>query len=129
MLEALVSSHSAYSRQLENGVLHVFERSLVRRSPESLADNYLFEKVREVVRPTGIPGIAGNLSSYSGELKVRIQTHNDSVRETLNKIVTTSKMKIWIATFPEKQPLTVQGFFEATPLFDSRYVLASVKIV
>jgi hypothetical protein len=140
MLEALVSGRSGYSWQLENGVLHVFERSLVSdpRNPLNIivdkfpedavtvpyADSYLFETIREVVRPTGLPGIAGNLNAYSGERQFQIQIHNDSVREVLNKIIATSKMKIWIATFPEKQPLTYKGSFEATPMFDSRYVLA-----
>ena len=101
MLDAMISSHSGYSWQLENGVLHVFERSLVSdpRNPLNIivdkfpedavtvpyADSYLFETVREVVRPTGLPGIAGNLSAYSGELKFQIQTHNDSVREVLEQ--------------------------------------------
>ncbi len=73
MLEDVVSSHKGYSWQLENGVVHVFQGSMVNdpRNPLTVtvdkfpadavtvpnADNpYLFETVREVVRPTGLPG-------------------------------------------------------------------------
>jgi len=140
MLNAVVSSHGGYSWELENGVVHVFERSVVSdtRNPLNIvvgkfpadpvtvpyADNYLFETVREVVRPTGLPGIAGSVNAYSSELHFRIQTHNDPVREILNRIIAASKMKIWIATFPEKQPLSLKGFFEVTLMFDSRFVQA-----
>jgi hypothetical protein len=140
MLDAVLATHKGYSWQLENGILHVFERSLAGDSRNPLnvavgtfpevpvtvpyADNFLFETVREVARPTGLPGIADDVNRYSSELTFRIQAHNDSVREILNKIIVASKMKIWIATFPESQPLTRKGFLEVTPMFDSRYVKA-----
>ena len=140
ILDAVLSTHNGYSWQLENGVLHVFERSLVSdtRNPLNVvvdtfsgdpvtvpyADNFLFEAVREVVRPTGLPGVAGNLKTSANELNFHIQSHNDPVREILNKIIMASKMKVWIATFPEKQSLTPKGFFEATPVFDQKYVRA-----
>ena len=138
MLDAIVSAHGDYGWQFENGVVHVFQKAIVNDSRNPLnvvierfpndswtvnfADTYLFHTVREVVSPTGQTGIVFSVLGSPGEPQFQFGAENAPVREILNKIITASKMKIWIATFPNNSSLTVKGFWEGTPMYDPKYV-------
>lgn len=139
VLDAVVSSHQGYAWQLENGIVHVFPRTLSTDSRNPLnvrvsgfpkdpvtvagADAFLFNATNEIVRSSlrkveSLPG--GGI-----EPEFRIDAGNDAtVRDVLNKIILASKTKVWIATFPSTQAVTVKGYFEVTPMIDPKYVHA-----
>jgi len=139
ILDAVVSSHQGYEWQLENGIVHVFPRTLVTDSRNPLnvrisgfpkgritvagADAFLFNSVTEIVRAS-----LGKVESLPGggiEPEFTFDVGNDTpVREILNKIILASKSKIWVATFPSQRTLTLKGYYEVTPMIDPRYVHA-----
>jgi hypothetical protein len=125
---------------LQNGIVHVFPRALLTDSRNPLnvtvsgfpkdpatvagADAFLFNATNEIVRSS-----LGKVESLPGggiEPEFRIDAGNDAipVRDVLNKIIIAGKSKIWIATFPSTQSVTVKGYFEVTPMIDPKYVHA-----
>jgi hypothetical protein len=137
VMDALVSPHADYTWQLENGVVHVFQKAMVNdprnplnaivsRVPDRFwtvrdADNFLFQSIGQAVRLTGPKPLS--VSSLTGtEPQFHLAANNAPVREVLNEVIRASKMKIWIATFPSSSPLTVRGFWETTPMYDPKGV-------
>jgi hypothetical protein len=136
-IEAIVSSHGDYAWQLENGVIHVFPKAMVNdpRNPLNVivsqvpdrswtvrdADNFLFQSIGQAVRSTG-PKVLSVSSPAGSEPQFHLAASNAPVREVLNQIIMASRMKIWVATFPGHLPLTAKGFWETTPMYDSRGV-------
>ena len=126
VLDAVVSSHQGYEWQLENGIVHVFPRTLVADSRNPLnvrisgfpkdqvtvagADAFLFNATTEIVRAS-----LGKVESLPGggiEPEFTFDVGNDTpVREILNKIIFASKSKIWIATFPSQRTITLKGYY------------------
>jgi hypothetical protein len=145
-IEAIVSSHTDYAWQLENGIIHVFPKAMVNdpRNPLNVivsqvpdrswtvrdADNFLFQSIGQAVRSIGpkvlpVSSPAGHGPSgrnEESEPQFHLAAGNAPVREVLNQIITASKMKIWVATFPGSSPLTVKGFWETTPMYDPKGV-------
>jgi hypothetical protein len=136
-IEAIVSFHTDYAWQLENGVIHVFPKAIVNdpRNPLNVivsqvpdrswtvrdADNFLFQSIGQTVRLTG-PKVLPVSSPAGSEPQFHLAASNAPAREVLNQIITASKMKIWVATFPGSSPLTVKGFWETTPMYDPKGV-------
>jgi hypothetical protein len=136
-IEAIVSSHTNYAWQLENGLIHVFPKAMVNdpRNPLNVivtqvpdrswtvrdADNFLFQSIGQAVRSTG-PKVLSVSSPAGREPQFHLADSNAPVREILNQIIMASRMKIWVATFPGHLPLTAKGFWETTPMYDSRGV-------
>jgi len=137
MFDAVVSAHPGYSWTFENGVVHVFQESIANdpRNPLNVrldaiaerswtlpdADNYLFGLVAPIVRHAAPKEIAGTPPSW-GEPQFSLASSRGPVHEILDRLITCSKMKIWIATFPEVRPLNSRGFWEVTPMYDPKYV-------
>jgi hypothetical protein len=136
-VEVILSSHPDYAWQLENGVIHVFPKAMVNdpRNPLNVivsrvpdrswtvrdADNFLFQSIGQAVRSTG-PKVLSVSSPADNEPQFHLVASNAPVREVLNQIIMASKMKIWVATFPGHSPLTVKGFWETAPMYDSKGV-------
>jgi hypothetical protein len=134
---AVLSSYTDYAWRLENGVVHVFQKTMVNdpRNPLNFivsqvpdrfwtvrdADHFVFQSIGEAVRSTG-PKVLSADSPAGSEPRFHLAASNAPVREVLNQIISASKMKIWIATFPRDLPLTVKGFWETTPMYDPRGV-------
>jgi hypothetical protein len=148
VLDAVVLSHQGYTWQLENGIVHVFPRTLLTDSRNPLnvrvsgfpkdpitvagADAFLFNATNEIVRSSlrkveSLPGGGTergfqNVGIHTVE-HLTIDAGNDAtVRDVLNKIILASKTKIWIATFPSQRTLTAKGYYEVTPMIDPKYV-------
>jgi hypothetical protein len=131
-IEAIVSSHTDYAWQVENGVIHVFPKAMVNdpRNPLNIivsqvpdrswtvrdADNFLFQSIGQAVRSTG-PKVLSASSPAGSEPEFHLAASNARVREVLNQIIVASKMNIWVATFPGYSPLTVKGFWETTRMY------------
>jgi hypothetical protein len=136
-ITAVLSSHTDYGWQVENGIVHVFPKMMLRdpRNPLNFiisqvpdrswtlrdADNFLFQSIGEAVRSAG-PKVLGVSSPAGSEPQFHLAASNARVREVLNQIITASKMKIWITTFPGNLPLTVKGYWETAPMYDPRGV-------
>jgi hypothetical protein len=136
-VEVILCSHADYAWRLESGVIHVFEKAMVNdpRNPLNVivsqvpnrswtvrdADNFLFQSIGQAVRSTG-PKVLSVSSPSGREPQFHLAASNAPVREVLNQIITASKMKIWVATFPGNSPLTVKGFRETTPMYDVKGV-------
>lgn len=139
MLDAVIAGQGDYIWEFENGIVHVFQKAMVNdpRNPLNVRisevptrawtikdiDDLVFDTAQDVVRGTGRKGLPGNLPGYD-EPTFGISAQSDSVRGILNKVVTASKMKVWIATFPNDLPLTIKGFWEVTSMYDPKYVKA-----
>jgi len=137
VLAAVVSAQGDYGWRIESGIVHVFQKTMVDdpRNPLNVridtlpdvrwtvndADNFLFQSIGQVVRWTG-PKELEVPSPVLDEPHFHLAGEDDSVREILNKIITSSKMNIWIATFSNNLPLSVRGFWEVTPMYDPKYV-------
>jgi hypothetical protein len=137
VLDAVVSAQGDYTWRLENGVVHIFQKTMLDdpRNPLNVridtlpngswtvndADNFMFQSIGQAVRGIG-PKVVPVPSGAGEEPHFPLAGKNDSVRELLDKIVRASKMRIWIATFPNDLALTIKGFWEVTPVFDPRYV-------
>ena len=133
----VLSSYTDYAWRLENGVVHVFQKTMVNdprnplnfivsQVPDRLwtvrdADSFMFQSIGEAVRSTGPKVLSVDLPTGS-EPRFHLASNNAPVREVLNQIIFTSRMKIWIVTFPRDLPLTVKGFWETTPMYDPRGV-------
>ncbi len=137
VLDAIVSTHSDYAWRFEEGVVHVFPKTIVNdpRNPLNVrigtlregswtvidADNFLLQSVGPVVRSVE-PKVVPVPSPVEDEPKFQLVGQDAPVREVLSKIITASKKEIWITTFPNNLPLNARGFWEVTPMYDPRYV-------
>lgn len=138
IIQAVVSTHAGYDWRIEEGVVHVFNRTLMEdprnplnvairsfsEAPQTvgLANAVLLGMVSNVVRHPESTGIAVSLLGYPGEPVFRFAAENVPARSILNEIVTagsstsTPRMhRIWIATFPEPPTFTRIGFLEVVP--------------
>ena len=137
--------HAGYDWETEDGVVHVFRRTLEADArnplnitiksfdaqPETVAwaDNDLFQMVSHVVRHPELFGISGSVLGSPGEPVFRFAARNVPARSILNKIVTAglaasvSRMKrIWVVTFPETPIFSRTGFLEVVPMWNSKFV-------
>lgn len=142
VLDSVVKAYGGYAWQMDNDIVHVFHGAMVNdpRNPLNVridtvpdgrwtvngADNFMFQSIGQAVRSIGPRVVLApspqRENKRGDEPQFRVAGENDSVREMLNRIITASKMKIWIATYPNNLPLTVKGFWEVTPVYDPRYV-------
>ena len=104
VIRMVVSMHAGYEWRMEDGVVHVFQRDLVkdRRNPlnitidsfdeqpetVTLANNDLFQMVSHVARTPELPGIAYNRFGSAGEPVFSFAARSVPARSILNKIVT-----------------------------------------
>lgn len=136
-ITAVLSTHTDYAWQVENGIIHVFPKMMLNdpRNPLNFivsqvpdrswtvrdVDNFLFQSIGAAVRSAG-PRVLAVSSPAGSEPQFHLAASNALVREVLNQIITASKMKIWIATFPGNLQLTVKGYWETTPMYDPKGV-------
>ena len=118
VIQSVVSMHAGYDWRTEDGVVHVFQRDLVKDSRNPLnitvkefgwnhkmilseANSLLAQLVGQVVNPLLIGrGVGGSFPSGVGEPTFDLNIRDGSARSILNRIVTVSKVHIWVATFP-----------------------------
>src|ERR1039457_2048792 len=118
IMQFVVSLHAGYDWRTEDGVVHVFQRDLVKDSRNPLnitvmefgwdhkmifseANSLLAQLVGQVVNPLPIGrGVGGSFPSGVGEPTFDLNIRDGSARSILNRIVTVSKVNIWVATFP-----------------------------
>jgi len=145
VIQAIVSSYAGYEWQAEDGVVHVFQRTLEADSrnllnitirsfdeqPETVgwANNDLFEMVSHVVRHPELFGISGSVLGSQGEPVFRFAAQNVPARSILNKMVTAglatsvARMnRIWVVTFPERPIFSRTGFLEVVPTWNPKFV-------
>jgi hypothetical protein len=142
ILDSVVSSHAGYEWRTEDGVVHVFQRDLVKDSRNPLnikinsfdqkpqtvgwANNNLDQMVSHVVRHPNVRGMAGSvIVGYPGEPVFSFAAQNEPARSILNKIVTAGlassvpgPQRVWIATFPESPVLSRTGYLEIVPVWN-----------
>lgn len=142
ILRAVVSTPIGYDWRMEDGVVHVFNRTLMEnprnplnvviqsfgQAPQTVgfANAVLSGMVGNVVRHPESHGIAGSVLGYPGEPEFRFPAENVPARTVLNEIVMAglltagpSTQRIWIATFPEPPTFSRIGFLEVVPTFAS----------
>jgi hypothetical protein len=130
IIQAVVSMYAGYDWRTEDGVVHVFQRDLVKDSRNPLnitvktfgwnhkmifseANSLLAQLVGQVVDPLPIGrGLGGSFPSGVGEPTFYLNARNSSVRSILNRIVTVSKVNIWVATFPSVAAPNPSGFLQ-----------------
>ena len=145
VIRVVVSMHAGYEWRMEDGVVHVFQRDLVkdRRNPlnitidsfdeqpetVTLANNDLLQMVSHVARTPELPGIAYNRFGSAGEPVFSFAARSVPARSILNKIVTAglsagmpSMKRVWVATFPENPLYSRTGFLEVVPMLDPKFV-------
>jgi hypothetical protein len=140
IIQSVVSMHAGYDWRTEDGVIHVFQRDLVKDSRNPLnitldswpcrremiareVEFYLDMGVRAVVAPKIESGGWGaSFGSNPAEPKFQFNCTDVSVRYVLNRIIKVSTQNIWIATFPKIMGLTRAGFFDEVPMFNLPYV-------
>jgi hypothetical protein len=140
IIQSVVSMHAGYDWRTEDGVIHVFQRDLVKDSRNPLnitldswpcrremiareVEFYLDMGVRAVVAPKIESGGWGaSFGSNPAEPKFQFNCTDVSVRYVLNRIIRVSTQNIWIATFPKIMSLTRAGFLDEVPMFNLLYV-------
>ncbi len=147
VIQAVVSNFAEYEWRNEDGIVHVFQRDLIRdtRNPLNItiksfdeqaetvgwANNNLFQMVSHVVRHPELFGISGSVLGGPGEPTFRFTAENAPARNLLNQIVTCGTRtqpptpgmnRIWIATFPEKPLFGRTGFLEVVPMWNPKFV-------
>jgi hypothetical protein len=79
----------------------------------SEANSLLAQLVGQVVNPLPIGrGIGGSFPRGVGEPTLDLNARNSSVRSILTRIVTVSKVNIWVATFPSVADPNPSGFLQ-----------------
>ena len=132
VIQSVVSRHAGYDWRTEDGVVHVFQRDLVKDSRNPLnitvkefgwnhkmilseANTLLAQLVGQVVNPLPIGrGIGGSFPRDVGEPTFDLNIRDGSARSILNRIVTVSKVNIWVATFPSVADPNPSGFLQPT---------------
>lgn len=135
-LDAVVSAQSDYDWRLESGIVHVFQKTIVNdpRNPLNArttlpdgnwtvidANNFLLQSIGPLVDSIG-PKVVPVPAPFEEEPQFPLGAHDALVREVLNKVITASKKKIWVAIFPSDLPLTTKGFWDTTAMYDPRYI-------
>ena len=140
VIQSVVSRHAGYDWRTEDGVIHVFQRDLVKDSRNPLnitldswpcrremiareVEFHLDMGVRAVVAPKIESGGWGaSFGSNPAEPNFQFNCTDVSVRYVLNRIIKVSTQNIWIATFPKIMGLTRAGFLDEVPMFNLPYV-------
>jgi hypothetical protein len=141
IIESVVSMQG-YEWRTEDGVVHVFQRDLVKdnRNPLNItisafdqwetvgfADNELSQRVSHVARHPETSGdiIVVSVLFNPGEPVYSFAAQNAPARSILNKIVTAGlassvpgPQQVWIATFPESPVLSRTGYLETLPVWN-----------
>ena len=135
-LDAVVSAQGDYDWRMESGIVHVFQKTMVNdpRNPLNArinlpegnwtvidANNFLLQSIGPLVDSIG-PKVVPVPAPFEEEPQFHLGAKDAPVREVLDKIITASKMKIWVVTFPSDLPLTVKGFWDTTAMYDPRYI-------
>lgn len=142
IIQKVVSTQSGYDWKMEDGVIHVFQRSIMQDSrnplnvtiesfdkdPETVgwANNDLWVMVSKIVRHPEWTGRGGSVIGYPGEPKYSFAANNVPARSILNQIVkaglpmaTVPMNRIWVATYPDPPKLNRLGFLEPFPSYQS----------
>ena len=132
IIQSVVSMHAGYDWRTEDGVVHVFQRDLAKDSRNPLniavkefgwnhkmifseANSLLAQLVGQVVNPFPIGrGVGGSFPSGVGEPTFDLNIRDGPARSILNRIVTVSKVNIWVATFPSVADPNPSGFLQPT---------------
>ena len=151
VMQSVLSAYHGYDWRTEDGVVHVFQRDLIRYNnnplnirikqfderPETVAwaENDLFQMVSHVVRHPELEGIGGSVLGFPGEPVFRFAAQNVPARSILDKIITAGlswhlppRMKrIWVVTFPEHRIFSRTGFLEVVPMADPKFESADAQ--
>src|ERR1017187_685193 len=118
VIQSVVSRHAGYDWRTEDGVVHVFQRDLVKDSRNPLnitvkefgwdhkmifseANSLLAQLVGQVVNPLPIGrGVGGSFPSGVGEPTFDLNIRDGSARSILKRIGPASKGTTRTATFP-----------------------------
>jgi hypothetical protein len=143
VIQSVVSMRAGYDWRNEAGVVHVFQRDLIKdnRNPLNVtiqsfderamtvgwAYNDLDQMVSHVVRHPDLYGISASVLGYPGEPVFRFSAVNAPARNILNQIVKLppappNMKQVWIATFPERSEFSRTGFFEVVPMWNPKFV-------
>lgn len=132
ILQDLVAVEPPYSFGVANGVVHVSKDALFHDSRNFLnisidnfqlsseyvfhANNRLRRLVPELVGSRPVlekqGGCAGSFGVGAGDQKATFHMQNVTVRDILDRFVTSAGFNIWMATFPEIKTTTPKGFFK-----------------
>lgn|SRR5581483_8808402 len=137
ILEDVVSVEPPYSFSVANGVVHVSKDALFHDKRNFLnitigdfqlsseyighANNRLRRLVVDLANMETAPnksgGCAGSFGVGAGDRKATFHLENLTVRDILDRFVTSAGFSIWMATFPELKPGTHNGYFKAISIF------------
>jgi len=141
-IQAVVSIEAGYEWRTEAGVVHVFQRDLMKDSRNPLnvtiesfdekamtvqrANSDLDQMVSHVVRHPDLYGMAGPGLSSPVEPVFSFSAENAQARSVLNQIVklrpiSLNMKQIWISTFPAKSEFSRTGFLEVVPMRNPKF--------
>ena len=137
VLRSIVKEYPGYTFRVDDGVVHVFRRDLVKDShnflnlkvPDffevrqeigGLANQRLRSVVQNMVSPRNLPAGAGEGGDYAtgiDEKALNLKVSGATVREALNRLADASEHKMWIVTFSDSYRLTTTGFYRTETLW------------
>ena len=130
VLRSVVEAYPGYAFRIEDGVVHVFRRGLlkdkhnflnlkvpdffeVRREVGGLTNQRPRSVVQNIVSPRNLPPGAGEGGSYATgtqENPLTVTLRGATIRQALEKLAAVSEHNIWIVTFSDTTQLTATGF-------------------
>lgn len=138
VLQDLVAIEPPYAVSVANGVVHISRDALFHDSRNflnipiddfQLSSEYVFHannRLRQLVPQLANPelaakdeggGFAGSFGVGAGDQTATFHLQNVTVRDILDRFVTSAGFNIWMATFPEIKSTTPKGFFKSISIF------------
>ena len=137
ILQELIAAEPPYTLTFANGVVHVSQGAAFHDSRNflnipiddfQLSSEYVFHannRLRRLViqlansaaADNAKTGCAGSWTVGAGDQKASFHLHDVSVRDILDRFVTSAGFNIWLATFPETKATTAKGFFKAVSIY------------
>jgi hypothetical protein len=137
ILQDLVAFEPPYSFSTGNGVVHVSKGAIfydsrnflnIRIGSFQASSEYVFdlsyrrlyqtvlEQTNPVPKPEAL-GYGGSNTIAAGDRKVSFYLQDATVRDVLDRFVTSAGFNIWLVTFPEVKTVAPKGFFKMTSIF------------
>jgi hypothetical protein len=139
ILSGIIRTQRDYEFAVENGVFHVYSRTLipsgqnflrvklgrfnVQHGVVEMASRNLAERVRSIVSPPKPQqqggGVISSLGVNPDDSEISVELSDPTVRDTLDALVVASNRKIWIVTFSQDSAVTSTGFRRTSGLWMS----------
>jgi hypothetical protein len=137
ILRDLVALEPPYGFTIGNGVIHVGKDTIFYDSRNFLnirigrfqaSSEYIFDLSYRRLYPAVLEqanpspknealGCAGSNTIAAGDRKISFYLQDATVRDVLDRFVTSAGFNIWLVTFPETKSMTSKGFFRTISIF------------